>query len=305
MKNKALVTGAYGFIGRNISRHLSENNWSVSGIGHGSWSKNEWESWGLKHWHTCDITIDSLIKYANNPDLIIHCAGSGSVYYSMSHPLQDYQRTADTTANVLEFIRLYSESCKLVYPSSAAVYGNAKSLPIPESAELQPISPYGVHKVIAEQICKSYAEHFDIHIAIVRLFSVYGSGLKKQLLWDACNKIRDGDLIFFGTGNEIRDWLHINDVVTLLSCAGKYASHFCPVVNGATGSGIKVSDIIREAMKGFGVNEEPQFSSIPRTGDPLGYIGDITRANNWGWEPQINWKIGVQDYVRWYKREVL
>jgi len=305
MKNKALVTGAFGFIGRNISRFLWKMGYEVIGLGHGRWSFEEWKAWGLAEWHNCNISLDTLCSYAESPDLIIHCAGSGSVNFSISHPMQDYLRTVDTTLNVLEYMRLYAPESKLVYPSSAAVYGNAKSLPIPESAELQPISPYGVHKVIAEQICKSYAEHFNIHVAIVRLFSVYGRGLRKQLLWDACNKISTGELNFFGTGNEIRDWLHINDVVTLLSCAGEHASPACPIVNGATGSGITVSDILDEVLKGFGISQKAQFSSIPRPGDPLGYIGEIILANNWGWKPIIPWKEGVQDYIRWYKEEIL
>jgi len=300
---KAVVTGTFGFIGRNVAKCLATSGWKVVGLGHGAWSRQEWETWGLTEWHNCDITLDSLCSYADNPDLIIHCAGSGSVNFSMSHPMQDYQRTVETTINVLEFMRLYAQNSRLVYPSSAAVYGSAKVLPIPESAVLKPISPYGVHKVISEQICKSFAHYFGIHVAIVRLFSVYGRGLRKQLLWDACNKISKGDMNFFGTGNEVRDWLHIDDVATLLLCAGAHASPTCPTVNGATGYGTPVRDILCETLKLFRTPIEPQFSDLPRPGDPAGYIGDISLAIQWGWKPTINWKDGVRDYIQWYTEE--
>jgi len=298
---KAIVTGAFGFIGRNTSRYLAASGWEVLGLGHGTWSRQEWETWGLKEWHNCDITLNSLCSYADNPNLIVHCAGSGSVNFSMTHPMQDYQRTVETTINVLEFMRLYAQNSRLVYPSSAAVYGNTEALPILESAVLKPISPYGVHKIISEKICKSFAQHFGIHVAVVRLFSVYGRGLRKQLLWDACNKINNEDLDFFGTGNEIRDWIHIDDVVALLLCAVAHASPDCPIINGATGCGTSVRDILCETLKSFGISTEPQFSDVPRPGDPAGYIGDITLSIQWGWKPTVNWKEGVQDYTQWYR----
>ncbi len=304
-KKKVIVTGAFGFIGRNVARHLAASGWKVVGLGHGTWSRQEWETWGIAEWHNCDITLNSLCSYIDNPDLIVHCAGSGSVNFSMTYPMQDYQRTVETTINVLEFMRLYAQNSKLIYPSSAAVYGNARVLPIPESAILKPVSPYGTHKVISEQICKSFAHHFEIHVAVVRLFSVYGRGLRKQLLWDACSKISKGDVTFFGTGNEVRDWLHIDDAVDLLLCAGTHASSACPIVNGAAGCGISVRDVLCEMLKLFEVPIEPQFSALPRPGDPCGYVGDISLAMQWGWKPTIDWKDGVQDYVRWYIEEIL
>ena len=300
---KAIVTGAFGFIGRNTARFLAASSWEVIGLGHGTWSRQEWETWGLTEWHTCDITLNSLLSYADTPDLIVHCAGSGSVNFSMTYPMQDYQRTVATTLNVLEFMRLYAQNSKLVYPSSAAVYGNADKLPIPESATLKPISPYGVHKMLSEQICRSFARHFGIHVAVVRLFSVYGRGLRKQLLWDACNKISKGDMTFFGTGNEVRDWLHIDDVATLLLCAGAHASPACPIVNGATGYGTSVRDILSEMLRTRRISVEPRFNDLPRPGDPPGYIGDISRAMKWGWKPTVYWKDGVRDYVQWYTEE--
>ena len=84
-EKKVIVTGAFGFIGRSVARHLAKLGWEVVGLGHGKWSRQEWETWGLTEWHTCDITLNSLLSYADTPDLIVHCAGSGSVNFSMTH----------------------------------------------------------------------------------------------------------------------------------------------------------------------------------------------------------------------------
>ena len=165
-----------------------------------------------------------MITYAGEPDVIVHCAGSGSVGFSMTHPYQDFQRTVATTLAVLEYARLYAPRARVAYPSSAGVYGEVQKLPIAETDPLSPASPYGVHKRFAEELCASYAQHFGIAVAVVRLFSVYGAGLRKQLLWDASQKIMRGENRFFGTGEEIRDWLHVEDAASLLIAAAGHAS---------------------------------------------------------------------------------
>src|SRR6185312_5873943 len=126
------------------------------------------------------------------------------------------------------FLRCYCPQATLVVPSSAAVYGAVRQIPINESGPRNPISPYGVHKKIAEDLCYSYARHFGARIALVRFFSVYGAGLRKQLLWDACNKLVVGDGRFGGHGNEVRDWLHIEDAARLLIAAAQHAAPTCP-----------------------------------------------------------------------------
>jgi len=301
MLGTALVTGAYGFIGRNVAKHFANAGWIVAGIGHGSWAREEWRQWGISEWHTADITTEALLTYAGSPDVIVHCAGSGSVGFSMTHPQQDFQRTVGTAVAVLEFVRLHAPQTRIVYPSSAGVYGAAAKLPISESDPLAPVSPYGVHKTISEKMCSSYARHFGVSVAVVRLFSVYGIGLRKQLLWDACTKIGCGENVFFGSGMETRDWLHVGDAASLLAAAGEHASAACPVVNGGSGQGEFVRDVLAELFAAFGRSDAPQFSGTARAGDPANYVANIARARAWGWQPQTAWRTGIREYANWFK----
>jgi UDP-glucose 4-epimerase len=302
MIKSILITGAHGFIGRHLSRLYANAGYAVTGIGHGNWDYHEYSQFGLTFWHTADITLDALFTYAGKPDVIVHCAGSGSVAFSMEQPHQDYVRTVANTAAVLEYIRLHSPKTVLVYPSSAAVYGDVETVPIVESAPLRPASPYGTHKVMAEELCHSYARHFGLAVVIVRFFSIYGQGLRKQLLWDACRKMSSGELTFFGTGQEVRDWLHVDDASSLLMFASAVASPRCPVVNGGSGAKVANATLLEKLRQAVGAPGPVVFNGAGRSGDPSRYVADNTQALSLGWSPRVALDEGIKGYVDWFQK---
>jgi UDP-glucose 4-epimerase len=301
---KILITGAHGFIGRYAAKFFSGMGWHVTGIDLTSWDEGEKGLWGITDWHTSDITLDNLMSYAGKPDLIIHCAGSGTVGFSMTHPYEDYKMNVDTTMSILEFARLHAPEARILYPSSAAVYGAANRIPIDELVEPNPITPYGVHKKSAEDLCRSYAHYFGLSVAIIRLFSIYGIGLRKQLLWDACLKIHNHENSFWGTGFETRDWVHVEDAVALFNKTAIHASSQCPVVNCGSGLGVPICDILSEIFRCFGRTDSTTFSGTSRSGDPLHYVADISLARMWGWKPERDWRQGIREYVEWFKANV-
>lgn len=287
-------------MGRHVARALAAGGHTVTGIGHGAWSRDQWRHWGIAEWHAADITLENLVTYAGDPAVVVHCAGSGSVAFSATHPHQDYLRTVATTAALLEFVRLHAKDAAVVYPSSAAVYGFAATVPIAESEPSNPVSPYGMHKQMAEQLCLTYALHFGVNAAIVRFFSVYGTGLRKQLLWDACSKLQRGEGFFFGTGAEVRDWLHVDDAANLLAMARERASPACPIVNGGTGTGASVADVVSELRRALKVEAEPVFDGRRREVDPPAYVADTSRVASWGWKARKAWREGIREYAEWF-----
>lgn len=300
MAELALVTGAYGFLGRYVARALAAEGAHVVGMGHGSWGRDEWRRWGVAEWHTADISVDTLTTYAGEPDVIFHCAGSGSVAFSMTHPQQDWQRTVASTLAVLEYMRVQRPQARLVIPSSAGVYGKASTMPISIQAQLSPASPYGVHKKVAEDLCRSYAQHFGVRSALVRLFSVFGVGIRKQLLWDACMKLSKGAATFGGTGDETRDWLHVEDAARLMLVAARQASTACPVVNGGVGQAVPIKDVVGLVARRMGTGVQPAFSGQTRPGDPMHYQADVAEARAWGWLPQRDRVAEMTAYVDWF-----
>src|SRR5437660_7637597 len=173
------ITGARGFIGRNLSKWLSQQGHIVAGLGHGAWPEGEARQWGISVWLNGDILPSNLVHLRSAlgvPDIVFHLAGGSSVGAALAAPREDFARTVGTTVELLEWMRLEAPQARLVVSSSAAGYGNGYPGPIDEGATLAPYSPYGHHKLMMEQLCRSYAANYSLASAVVRLFSVYGAG---------------------------------------------------------------------------------------------------------------------------------
>lgn len=300
------VTGAHGFIGHHTSRHLSLLGKTVVGLGHGAWVDAEFQSWGLTDWlngQVCHANLDVLAARHGVPECIIHLAGGSAVGPSYAAPAEDFRRTVVGTSDLAEWVRLHAPNSPVVMASSAAVYGAGHEGKIGESALCTPYSPYGFHKHMAELSLESYASSFGLHTACVRFFSVYGTGLRKQLLWDACTKLSKKPelLTLGGHGNELRDWLHVEDAARLLVTALDFASINCPIVNCGTGIATPVRAIAERLVECWGSKAEVAFSGVARAGDPQSLVADNSLAERWGWTPAHDWETGLAEYVAWFK----
>ena len=295
----ALVTGAHGFLGRHVARALSLHGYLVHGLGHGGWEPEEWKRCGLSSWRTVEVTVETLRAFPT-PELIVHCAGGASVALSVADPLLDFRRTVTSTASVLEFARQHAPSTAMVLPSTGSVYGSCEDGSVPESAPLAPQSPHASHKQMAEALCTSFGRSYGVRSSVVRFFSIYGPGLRKQLLWDACTRLSRGEASFAGTGGETRDFLHVDDATQLILCAIGHAAASSPVVNGGTGVGATVSEMVTALADALGARQRPMFTKVQRSGDPFRFVADNTRARGWGWTPRVSWQDGVRAYAAWF-----
>jgi len=302
---KILITGAKGFIGSNVCRYFKNLGYQTYGIGHGGLSVDESKRIGLDFWIKGNISIDSIREFDETFDLIVHCGGSGSVGFSVENPYQDFKKTVDGTLEVLEYIRLHNKNAHLIYPSSPAVQGECPDKPIKEEYIGKPASPYGYHKKIAEDLCRSYSDKYDIKVTILRLFSVYGNGLKKQLLWDASNKIIDAKdkVVFWGTGEETRDFIHIQDVLIiiekLLSIEKKYT-----VINGGSGEKYTIKEVVYLIRKLLNSNCEIEFNKQTNIGNPIYYWASIEELSKITKHKYSSLEDGLEMYINWVKDKI-
>jgi UDP-glucose 4-epimerase len=300
------VTGARGFIGSHLVRALAGAGHCVHGVGHGALEQAECTRLGLQSWINGEIeaaNLDALAAVHGLPSAVFHLAGGSSVGLAIAHPFEDFSRTVTSTARLLEWLRVHSPQSRLIAASSAAVYGSGHSGPISEQAALTPMSPYGQHKLMMEQLCRSYAMSYGIGSSVVRLFSVYGTGLRKQLLWDVCSRLRENsrELVLGGTGEEVRDWCDVRDVVRLLAMfvQSPQAEPF-RVINGGSGQPTRVSEVA-SLLAGHWGRVSVRFSGNVRAGDPFSLLADnaALRATGFAW--QIPPAQGIADYVRWFR----
>lgn len=298
--NVVLITGLAGFIGKHVAMQAAQQGCMVHGIGHGSLADEELNLLSVVDFTESDITQEALFALDLKPDIIIHCASSASVALSVADPSLDFSRTVISTQNLLEYIRVCTPKTKLVLPSSAAVYGSSASSPLSTTCALSPVSPYGFHKKIAEEICIQYGKCFGVNSSIVRLFSVYGPGLRRQLFWDACNKLSASVNTFGGTGFESRDWLHVEDAASLLLAAAAHASDSPPIVNGGTSISTYISTAINLIFTRIPNAPRPIFTGKVRIGDPSTLVADISSALKFNWSPQHSLEDGLREYVDWF-----
>ena len=304
----AWVTGARGFIGRCLAPALSGQGLVVCGVGHGHLPPQAWRDAGLAIWLNSQITPETLGQLAAEhgpPDLVYHLAGGSTVGASLQAPLEDFTRTTSTTATLLEWLRNHAPRSKLVVASSAAVYGDTHGVPAEESHPPQPVSPYGYHKLMTEQLCREYSQVFGLQTAVVRLFSVYGEGLRKQLLWDCAGKLMTpGEHIELGgTGEELRDWVHVDDAVAMLTRVASLASESTPIFNGGSGNAIPVREIVTQLAAALGRHKRIEFSGLRRRGDPRVLIADPTRLRALGHTCNVPLTVGVRRYADWFNLE--
>lgn len=301
------ITGAKGFIGQHLARHLAAHGNIVLGLGHGLWPEAETEA-GLAAWLNGEISSSNLTSLRvthGAPDLVLHLAGGSSVGAAIANPREDFARTVATTAELLEWLRLESPLTRLVAVSSAAVHGAAYTGRIAESSATQPLSPYGFHKLMMEQLCRSYASCYGLQCLVLRLFSVYGPGLRKQLLWDLCRRLQHAppSIELSGTGDELRDWTHVSDVLRAIEATADLASPEVPTFNVGSGRATSVREVAQTVIDAFatgGQRSNLHFNGKVRAGDPFSLVADSSRLQALGFEWSISPQQGIAEYVRWF-----
>jgi len=297
MKKKILITGINGFIGQHCADYFKKSGNIIFGIGHGVIKQKD-----SHQYVSADVSLSTLLNMQQSFDVIIHCAGSGSVGYSINNPKGDYEKNVGATKEVLEYMRLHNPNAKLIFLSSPAVVGEQPQGPISEECSGQPVSPYGHNKKIAEEMCLKYFKEHGLNINILRMYSVYGIGLTKQLLWDASNKFLNSQnpVKFFGTGEETRDFIHIKDVLKMMSVVVGLKSKF-EILNCGSGTSYQVQNVVYMIKNLLGSLSEVEFNQQVNKGNPQHYWADISKAQKLGWTPEILLMDGLKEYIQWIK----
>jgi len=299
---RVLITGVTGFIGRALAESFLGSGMPVYGVASlGGGAAPE----GLADVVRLKLPDGELRKKlaAWSPDLVFHCAGSALPSRSLSDPAGDFVSAVPVTQELLEGLRQEAPGAHLVALSSAAVYGQPEGLPVSETDPTHPLSPYGYHKWMSELLCQEYSGIYGMRTTCARVFSAYGPGLRKQLLWDAISKLRGNDrAVFFGTGTETRDFIYIDDLVAALRLLGDRAEEAPHLAcNVASGIETRIDEAVAAVAGALGALGGAAggwcFSGEVAPGAPSCWRADIGRLERIGFTPLVSFEEGVRRTV--------
>lgn len=249
-----LITGGAGFIGSNLADFLLDNGYNVRVLDNLSTGRlcnlDKAKSFGSRFEFICDDVTRSgaLLKASEGVNCIIHLAAQVSVQYSLRQPVDSANTNIIGFLNALEAARINNVE-RFIYASSAAVYGQPVSLPLNELSETNPISPYGLEKLINERYAALYQSLYNISCLGFRFFNVYGPRQDPKSAYAGViskffERISSNQPItIFGDGNQTRDFVFVFDVAT--ACAAAIQSTASGVLCVGTGRSVNLLQLVQ------------------------------------------------------------
>lgn len=298
-----LVTGGAGFIGSHLTEHLLDQGHSVTVLDNLSTGKREHLRTHRQlifleeNVSTCSANTLAKGRY----DGLAHLAGTPSVAHSWRQPLAAHNNTLSGTVSVIQLAQQLSIP-RIVFASSAAVYGNRVPIPVAENDLAQPVSPYGLQKLTSEQYLCLFAQQFNLSAINLRLFNVFGPRQDPHSPYSGVISIftkamqQNADIVIHGQGQQTRDFIYVKDVAIAFSQALTAPLPFGTALtcNIGTGQAISITQLKTALQRCF-----PQWAGSTRyapakAGDIQNSRANIARAKLYlGFEPQHSIREGL------------
>ncbi|MBB5887679.1 NAD-dependent epimerase/dehydratase family protein [Lactovum miscens] len=307
--SKILVTGGAGFIGSSLTNKLLVNNEVivVDDLSMGNFS-NLVESTNLTkiEGSVTDKTLleEIFIKY--NFDYIFHLAAVASVADSVARPFETHLVNFDSTMTILELLRNNNNKTlkRLVFSSSAAVYGDDPILPKSEMSSIKPLTPYAIDKFASERMVSIYNNLYGVPTSATRFFNVYGPKQNPKSPYSGFISIlvdcfkKNKKITIFGNGEQSRDFVYIDDVVQALILLATSEQAQGEVYNVGTGKQVTLNELLGIFQDISGKNIEIVYAAL-REGDIIHSVSDIGKIVNIGFENKFDFKSGLAKYLKY------
>jgi nucleoside-diphosphate-sugar epimerase len=309
--SKVLVTGGAGFIGSHLVDRLLSEDFEVTILDDFSSGQMQNISFNINseefHLVRGDVRDIGLAKKAvEDVDAVFHEAALVDVHLSIQNPILFNDVNLVGTLNLLK-ASLDSDVKRFIFASSAAVYGDSKPTRKSENTPCEPISPYAVSKLAAENYVKVFSELYGLETVSLRYFNVYGPRQFAGSSYNAVitafiNRLLSGQPpIIHGDGKQTRDFVHVDDVVSANMLALKSKNAVGEVFVIANGTAISVYELAKRLQKITNTEHLKPIFAEPRVGDIRHCSADISKAEKLlGFRPKIRLKDGLSSLVKWH-----
>ncbi|MGA2059053.1 MAG: SDR family oxidoreductase [Thermoguttaceae bacterium] len=303
---KALVTGGCGFIGSNIVKLLRSEGHEVAVLDNLlSGYRANLDPFPEVKFVEGDVRDAALInRLAQGVEVIFHLAASVGNTRSIENPIDDSEINVIGTLRVLEAAR-HGGVRKVVFSSSAGIFGELKTLPIREDHPVEPDSPYGAGKLGAEKHCLVYAKLYPLECICLRYFNVFGVNQRYDAYGNvipifAHRMLRGEPVTIFGDGEQTRDFVNVRDVAQ-----ANYKAALSRGVSGAFNVGsstrITINRLVELMIDASDIHPAIQYGP-PRKGDVRDSLADVSAAKKaFGFIPSVKLEDGLKEYMDWAK----
>ena len=306
-----IVTGVAGFIGSNLAEKLLEQGDQVIGID----QFNDYYDPSLKRQNAhilakypefklieADIQALDWRQLLQGVEVLFHQAAQAGVRASWGDGFRQYtERNINATQIILEAAKETPSLQRMVFASTSSVYGNAETMPTPETLCPQPVSPYGITKLAAERLCWLYHQNFNVPVTALRYFTVYGPRQRPDMAFHKFFQaaIAGKPIGIYGDGKQTRDFTFISDAVAANLAAALVPEAVGEVFNIGGGSRVVLLDVLDTMEKVIGKPIERLHQGLAR-GDARHTAADVTKARTiLGYNPQVSLAEGLAQEWQW------
>jgi len=307
---KFLVTGGAGFIGSNIVRLLLEEGHEVTVLDNlSSGYDSNLIPFRDAKFVSGDIRDTDVVSRAMfGVEAVLHLAASVGNTRSIERPIEDSEINVIGTLRILEAARR-AEVRKIVFSSSAGIFGELKTLPIREDHAAEPDSPYGASKLAAEKLCLIYSKLYKLEAVCLRYFNVYGVNQRYDVYGNvipifAHRMLHQMPITIFGDGEQTRDFVNVRDIA-MANYRAALSIGVSGAFNVASGMNITINRLVELMSTSSGITPTVEYGSV-RQGDVRHSIADISAANRaFGYEPTVRLEDGLVEYMEWSCKEMI
>ena len=315
-RQKILVTGAGGFVGSHLVQRLVGAGAKVRAFVRYN-SRNDWGMLDYLPKEILDelevITGDLRDSHAINNavrsmDIIFHLGSLIAIPYSYVHPREVIETNVMGTLNVLAAAREMGVS-KIIHTSTSEVYGTAQYVPIDEGHPLKGQSPYSASKIGADKITESYQHSWNLPVAIIRPFNIYGPRQStRAVIPTIITQALSGSKIFLGSLNTTRDFTYIDDTIEAFIRVAESSKSLGEVINIGSNFEISIADIAQRLIDIIGKTREITVDKKrlrPRDSEVERLWCDNSKAKHLlGWEPKIPLEEGLRKTIDWFSDNI-